>query len=778
MSGSEDEMDASEGASSSQAQKPTRKRIREEQVGAQPVALAPTKQKAKAPVSPTEMARRVDEATRKRKAEAPANPTRQIAMRSGEFQRDTHTSGPTAQEQLETSQRERQASLYTDLLINGKPGVWGGLMRKRNMQGDDNLPFDHQRIFVKRFIPPDVRFMILGHDMGLGKTASALQAVAAMSLVYRRVPKCVIVVPSAVREQWMDGIFDWLRVPRTRVFSTSCLADVTPAKLKKIDILVITRDCVSNAYGTCFSRQERIKETAHGNRKVMEWLRTPGTPMHCLFNPPTDEEQGWKGYWDLGFYDEAHYFRNGESRWCEAANELSRHCSKRMLLSGTFVVNKPSDLAGLCKAGGAPRDAPGPDGPVDLQDRKSWAVDRNYQTINRTTVKILRKYIDRATEKILNLPPVDQCAIDFDVHLNKVDANEYNSALAAANSLKVQVEQSGKGPSAKDLTRLMSLLQMMQQMIVSPLLAELGAAKFRTEEGLVERAADPDKLSGSLNALRAEIETLRSEGHRRIVISADHVMCMRIAKKYFETNCPAFGKCLTYDGTLSQKSRVEAKREFLHTDHAILFLSIRSGGVGLHLVPGCEAMIFWGSMPFSPAHVNQCLKRIHRIGQSCPLTRERGYAHVTIRHLVPYGGVDAALARMHADKKALIKLVQEDDDSGFKDNTDNQWRKCGRILDACQLVAPSPDNPNVWNFPEMPLYKKDDRGHNTTIPFTLIDDVVTRGREPTPGALAAADPGGPSSVLPPEPDMLGANPLVDAANAMANPHALAGIALS
>ena len=269
--------------SGSQAQMPTRRRICQEQVGAQPVALAPTRQKAtnpgKAPISPTEMARRVEEAERKRQAEAPVS-NRQVTMRQNEFQSATNTGGgATTQEQLETSQRERQASMYTDLLINGKPGVWGGLMRERNMAGDDNLPFDHQRIAVKRFIHPDVRFMVLGHDMGLGKTATAQQTVAAMSLVYRRIPKTVIVVPSAVREQWLDCIFDWLRVPRNRVFSTSCLADVTPAKLKKIDMLIITRDCVSNAFGSCFSRQERIKETAHGNRKVMEWLRTPGKPM-------------------------------------------------------------------------------------------------------------------------------------------------------------------------------------------------------------------------------------------------------------------------------------------------------------------------------------------------------------------------------------------------------------------------------------------------------------------------------------------------------------------
>ena len=156
----------------------------------------------------------------------------------------------------------------------------------------------------------------------------------------------------------------------------------------------------------------------------------------------------------------------------------------------------------------------------------------------------------------------------------------------------------------------------------------------------------------------------------------------------------------------------------------MLFLSIGAGGVGLHLVPGCEAMLFWGSMPFSPAHRRQALKRIHRIGQTAPITGK-----VTVRHLIAHGSVDNAIGVMHGDKDALIQLVQEGDDSGFGGHEDSQWRKAGRIVDAALPVD------EFGNFPPMPPHKMD---VNTEQPiagsvYTLLPGVETRGR-PQPEA--------------------------------------------
>ena len=211
------------------------------------------------------------------------------------------------------------------------------------------------------------------------------------------------------------------------------------------------------------------------------------------------------------------------------------------------------------------------------------------------------------------------------------------------------------------------------------------------------------------------------------MIAANHTTIMDIVKTWLERAHPEFGACYMYKGDMSQKQRLAAKKGFLRSQRAVLFLSIGAGGVGLHLVPGCEAMVFWGSMPFSPAHTRQAMKRIHRIGQHAPITGK-----VSIIHLIPYGSVDGAIATVHGDKNALINLVQEGDDSGFGGDADSQWRKAGRIVDACEPVGED------GSFGTMPHHKRDGRGEpiaNTT--YTLLPGVVTRGREPAPGELEA-----------------------------------------
>ena len=53
-------------------------------------------------------------------------------------------------------------------------------------------------------------------------------------------------------------------------------------------IVIVSRDCLALAFATCYSKQEVVRETARGNRKGVEWLRTPGTPLHPLFEKRPD----------------------------------------------------------------------------------------------------------------------------------------------------------------------------------------------------------------------------------------------------------------------------------------------------------------------------------------------------------------------------------------------------------------------------------------------------------------------------------------------------------
>ena len=403
----------------------------------------------------------------------------------------------------------------------------------------------------------------------------------------------------------------------------------------------------------------------------------------------------------------AHFMRNPESRWCVAHHHVSRLAAKVVMATGTVLNNKPLDLAGLCKAGNCPRtDA------LDFQSSKVWCKGRDLRTINKDTVAIWQeKFLNRATDACLSLPPLEQEVVDYPVLIKPDDVTEYNKVLADAKNLKLRIERAGTA-SGKDLQRLMSLLQLMQQMIIHPLLAEMGAARFKSEKELFNTAASAP--SGAMWALKTEIESLRAAGHHRVVVACCHTSLMEIARRFL-AGYPELGACDTFSGELSTNQRQNVKERFLKSPNSILMLSIGAGGVGLHLVPGCEAMILWGSMPFSPASTRQVVKRIHRLGQTAPVTGK-----VSIKHLVPYGSVDAAIGKVHADKDRLIALVQEGDDSGFARNDDATWRKYGRIVDECQALD------ETGQFPAMPILDPEDP--TGQFGYTILKGMQTRDR--------------------------------------------------
>ncbi|MEL0210035.1 MAG: C-terminal helicase domain-containing protein, partial [Novosphingobium sp.] len=166
--------------------------------------------------------------------------------------------------------------------------------------------------------------------------------------------------------------------------------------------------------------------------------------------------------------------------------------------------------------------------------------------------------------------------------------------------------------------------------------------------------------------LHQRIEHFAGEGHQRIIVASDMVAPLKIARKYLADRIGDCGKKgdkegkdgkegkeggwehFTYDGSLGLEARQQAKCNFLKSERGIMYLSISAGGTGVHLVPGCMCMIFFGARPYSPAQVLQCSKRIHRIGQEHP---------VHIDHVIASGSVDDAIRRVGTDKQNLSDAV-------------------------------------------------------------------------------------------------------------------------
>ena len=190
---------------------------------------------------------------------------------------DAPVEAPRRADESEAARRKREesASKYTKILVNGTEGN-PGIMRARNRAGQKIEPMEHQRRTVKAFSKRSTTSLASLTTRGC-KTATALQCIAAEKLMLGRMPKVLISVPTAVIRQWEDAIAEWLRISSDRVLVTNQLKKVTSEALESHDVVVVTKDLVSKAYRTCFSKQEQHHtiQTAWGQRWVSDWDRIP-----------------------------------------------------------------------------------------------------------------------------------------------------------------------------------------------------------------------------------------------------------------------------------------------------------------------------------------------------------------------------------------------------------------------------------------------------------------------------------------------------------------------
>jgi hypothetical protein len=539
-------------------------------------------------------------------------------------------------------------------------------MARTNLAGEKNLPYSHQMRCAEK--QANMNWGLIAHDAGLGKTATAVQLFCIIHLQSGGDATMVVTAPSACLPQWELTLHDWLSIPnkKTAIIKTSKSTGITEVVLAKCKVLITTRHCIANAYKSSYRYNKQAKKNSRGHW-TGGWERIANTRLHPLF-----VLKNGKPRFTVMVADEAHLMRNSVTEWAISHKRLAENSQKRYGLSATPIYNRPSDMVGICTALNSDEV---------YQTNEHWTNDKTFKSINVQTVEEFQKYIDRVDDKILNLPKIHEKICTFSPKLEKSSAEFYNSLLSETCQLRLAVEnQTSKGGKVNrdDLRRLMQKLGKLQQCLISPLLGQMGATIFKSTPSYYLKSAKEN--TGALQALYAEIMSLRTEGHVRIMVACCHVEPMRIAKTYL-TNVAKNGdgcnfEIFVYDGDLNLDQRQAQKVGFLTTENSILFLSIGAGGTGLHLVPGCNACIFWGSRPYSPAQVWQTTKRIHRIGQT---------KDVFVRHLIADGSVDAAIQGVHKDKTSLSAAIVDGDWSGVgSDGT--SWRKTGSIVDGCCFI--------------------------------------------------------------------------------------------
>ena len=348
----------------------------------------------------------------------------------------------------------------TQQFVNALCGVTGGIpgmlrvrprKRKHDVLEGEHWPFPHQRKCAKRLLSDKNLRMLVCHDAGMGKTFTFLLAVAGIHrLRDGRRPRVLVTAPASCLVQWKAAVLDCLRISERRVLVCNQLAILTRDVIKSHDFIIVSRDIVGRAFGALFEPVQ----AGPGSRRT--WQQRPDVPPLPLL----------EAEFDILGVDEAHAMRNTQTACTQGHRIIAKKSARVIALTASPIFNSPTDLAGISLA-------------CDFCERfthvQNWFVDAKRTRVNIETVSAFQVHVDRASEDVLNLPPLISETKLFDVCFSvSDDARCYNAILNAAKKLLRTRTRRGS-LQKEEAMRLDASVLRLQQMAVSPLLEELGA---------------------------------------------------------------------------------------------------------------------------------------------------------------------------------------------------------------------------------------------------------------------------------------------------------------
>jgi SWI/SNF-related matrix-associated actin-dependent regulator of chromatin subfamily A-like protein 1 len=140
---------------------------------------------------------------------------------------------------------------------------------------------------------------LLADEMGTGKT---IQVAGLLNLLGDKLARVLIVTPASVKRVWALELSKWL-VPKAPLMIIK--GDTPPADLPESGIWIINYEMLSKFW----------------------------TPL--------------RRSWDLIVLDEAHYIKTRDSRRTKLCLELARFAKRKILLTGTPLLNRPAELWSL-----------------------------------------------------------------------------------------------------------------------------------------------------------------------------------------------------------------------------------------------------------------------------------------------------------------------------------------------------------------------------------------------------------------------------------------------
>ena len=418
--------------------------------------------------------------------------------------------------------------------------------------------------------------VLIGDEMGLGKTVQALATCQGLAAF-----PAVVVCPASLKVNWYREACKWLPGKRVTIWDSR---GGWPA-----DVVVVNYDILGKLV-------ERLKELK---------------PQTVIF-------------------DECHYLKTRKAKRTEAAKDLATVARIRLALSGTPILNRPSELVTQLELLGRIHEFGGYWQFVRRYCqafRSEHGVDSagasNLEELNhrlRSTCFIRRNKADVLTE----LPPKQRSVVPLTID----NRSEYEHAE------KELIEWIREQALKDDNLLLLSQADREAH-------ADAAANRARASEALV-RIEKLKKLAarGKMAGIEAWIEDFLVSGEKLILFASHVDIVQELARRF---DAPA----IYGDVPLPDRQKIVDR---FQQDPAcrVIVLNIQAGGVGLTLTAASNvAFVEFG---WNPGQMDQAEDRAHRIGQT---------DQVTAWYLAAEQTIDEWIIALIEEKRAVVTAATD-----------------------------------------------------------------------------------------------------------------------
>ena len=429
-----------------------------------------------------------------------------------------------------------------------------------------------------------------GSSVGTGKSLSSIFYAEILDLF-----PCMVVCPASVKSGWLR---EWKEANPNR--QVSVISTTSPAEDFDADVLVINYDILG-------------KRTEKNGKTSIE-IRLDGMK---------------KKTFSLVIADEIHFLKNRKSIRSKTFKKLTGKSSVIIGLTGTLIMNRPSELLNILALIGRLKEI-APDDPYHHYFFERYCnMKETFFGMDLTGASNIKELNDLLTK----------CCY---FHVSKRDALKELPPVTE-NMIECEITNKKAYKAAEE-----DLLEFIFKHFKDEEKVEKAArAEFLVKMNLLKQLS----LEGKVKAIKKWIEEwLEANEDDKLLVFGSHSTILKDIQKFFKNSLLVIGETAgkKREKVLSDFSSDPSKR--------LLFANIGCLGTGVDgLQKVCSNMAIL-ELPPRPSDLVQVIGRLERSGQENP---------VTIQYLLSSSTIDKDLWEMLKNKKSVTDMLNK----GFEDNS-------------------------------------------------------------------------------------------------------------